>query len=191
MTAPGGHPHIDDMSQSTDEETTFRVRAEIAIAASPHEVYDTVSDLARSGEWSPECRGGRWISGMPGAVGSVFRGDNLRGTDVVSWAPVVRGGWQTESEVTAAERGRLFQWVVLNSAGEKQDSTWTYEIRPTRDGCVLVHHYRLGRLTEGLAKIFDGLSEAGCARFVTEWNAKLGQDVATSLKRLKTVVEQA
>ncbi|MEK8170432.1 SRPBCC family protein [Streptomyces sp. M19] len=33
--------------------TTFQVRAEIEIAASAAKVYDTVSDLPRSGEWSP------------------------------------------------------------------------------------------------------------------------------------------
>ncbi|MEV4442154.1 SRPBCC family protein [Streptomyces sp. NPDC049577] len=179
------------MSQFTESGTTFQVRAEIKVAAAPEKIYDTVSDLARSGEWSPECQGGRWISGEPGQVGSVFQGDNVRGTEVVAWAPVIRGPWNTEAEVVAAERGRIFQWVILNSAGEKQDSTWTYEIEPDGDGgALLIHRYRLGRLTEGLAKIFEGLSQEERERFVSEWNAKLADDVAATLERVKTVIEK-
>ncbi|MFF5444596.1 SRPBCC family protein [Streptomyces sp. NPDC012888] len=170
--------------------TTFEARAEIVVNADPQVVYDTVSDLGRSGEWSPECTGGTWIKGEPGQVGSIFRGDNVRGTDVVAWAPVIRGPWTTESEVIEAEPGRLFRWVILNSAGERQDSVWTFSVEPTEGGSLLVHHYRLGRLTEGLAKIIRGLSEEDRLRFVSQWNAKLGDDVAATLARIKTVIEK-
>ncbi|MEV4501917.1 SRPBCC family protein [Streptomyces klenkii] len=167
------------------------VQARILIAAAPGAVYETVSDLTRSGEWSRECTGGRWVSGTPRTVGAVFRGENYRGADVVPWAPVVRGPWTTESEVVAAEPWRLFQWVVRDSAGRRQDSTWTYELQATADGCLLVHRYRLGRLTEGLAKIFEQLGEDGRRRFTAAWNEKLADDVAASLSRIKSVVEAA
>ncbi|MET9412707.1 SRPBCC family protein [Streptomyces klenkii] len=167
------------------------VQARILIAAAPGAVYETVSDLTRSGEWSRECTGGRWVSGTPRTVGAVFRGENYRGADVVPWAPVVRGPWTTESEVVAAEPWRLFQWVVRDSAGRRQDSTWTYELQATADGCLLIHRYRLGRLTEGLAKIFGQLGEDGRRRFTAAWNEKLADDVAASLSRIKSVVEAA
>ncbi|MEU5190135.1 SRPBCC family protein [Streptomyces klenkii] len=167
------------------------VQARILIAAAPGAVYETVSDLTRSGEWSRECTGGRWVSGTPRTVGAVFRGENYRGADVVPWAPVVRGPWTTESEVVAAEPWRLFQWVVRDSAGRRQDSTWTYELQATADGCLLIHRYRLGRLTEGLAKIFEQLGEDGRRRFAAAWNEKLADDVAASLSRIKSVVEAA
>ncbi|MEH6379105.1 SRPBCC family protein [Streptomyces sp. KLMMK] len=169
----------------------LRVRARILVAAAPYTLYDTVSDLARSGEWSRECTGGRWVSGTPRTVGAVFRGENRRGADVVPWAPIVRGPWTTESEVVAAEPGRLFQWVVRDSAGRRQDSTWTYEFEAAGDGCLLVHHYRLGRPTEGLAKIFRQLGPDGRRRFTTEWNRKLADDVDASLSRIKDIVERA
>lgn len=178
------------MSEFQGSSTTFQVRAESYISATPEEVYATVSDLARSGEWSPECTGGTWVSGEPARVGSVFHGDNTRGKDVVAWAPVIRGPWTTIAEVVAAEPGRRFSWVICNSAGEKQDSTWTYELKPAEGGCILVHHYRLGRLTEGLAKIFEGLPEEKRQRFVKEWNAKLADDVAATLARIKVVIEK-
>ncbi|MFH8788871.1 SRPBCC family protein [Streptomyces roseoverticillatus] len=175
---------------TTGTPAILRVQARVLIAAAPDTVYDTVSDLTRSGEWSRECTGGRWVSGTPRTVGAVFRGENYRGADVVPWAPVVRGPWTTESEVVAAEPWRLFQWVVRDSAGRRQDSTWTYELEATAEGCLLVHHYRLGRPTEGLAKIFAQLGEDGRRRFTAAWNEKLADDVAASLSRIKRVIER-
>jgi hypothetical protein len=170
--------------------TTFLVRAEIHVNASPQELYDVVSDLPRSGEWSPECKGGEWVVGEPGQVGSIFRGDNLRSTEVVPWAPVIRGPWQTESEVVEAVPGKVFRWVVLNSARGRQESVWSYEIEPAPGGgSTLVHHYRLGRLTEGLTKIFENLDDAGRARFVREWNAKLSDEARVSVEGIKKYVE--
>nr|AQW35023.1 polyketide cyclase [Streptomyces griseoruber] len=183
---------MSDLTAYTSEGvTTFEARAETFVAASPDKVYDTVSDLSRSGEWSVECRGGTWVEGAPRTVGAIFRGENTRGTDTVAWAPVIRGPWQTESEVVEAVPGKVFRWVVLDSARRRQESTWSFEIEPTAGGCVLVHHYRLGRLTEGLSKIFAaGLDEAGRERFVREWNAKLSQDIRTTLDHLKYVLEK-
>lgn len=176
---------------NSDGVTTFQVRAEIEIAASPAKVYDTVSDLTRSAEWSPECRGGQWVEGEPRTVGAIFRGDNERGQDVVAWAPVIRGPWHTESLVVEAEPGRVFRWVILNSERGKQESTWSFEIEPTATGSKLIHHYRLGKLTEGLSKIFaSGLDEAGRERFVKEWNAKLADDVQATVERIKVVIEK-
>ena len=48
-----------------DSQPLFELRAEIEIAAAPEVTYSVVSDLPRSGDWSPECRGGEWISGSP------------------------------------------------------------------------------------------------------------------------------
>ncbi|MFD3499206.1 SRPBCC family protein [Streptomyces sp. NPDC058676] len=175
----------------TSGKTTFSARAQIETSASPEKVYDTVSALERSGEWSVECTGGTWVSGRPGTVGAIFRGDNVRGTDVVAWAPVIRGPWHTESEVVAAEPARVFRWSVLDSSRGRQESVWSFEIEPTLDGgSRLVHSYWLGELTEGLAKIFSGLGEEERTRFVSEWNAKLAADIRSTVTRIKAVVEK-
>ncbi|MGW0736658.1 SRPBCC family protein [Streptomyces sp. NPDC002851] len=169
----------------------FEVRAETVISASPDAVYHVVSDLGRSGEWSPECTGGSWVEGEPGTVGSIFRGDNVRGTDVVAWAPVIRGPWTTESEVIEAEPGRVFRWSILDSERNRQHSVWSYEISAAAGGgSRVVHHFCLGKLTEGLAKIIAGLAEDDQERFVTEWNDKLAEDVAATLDRIKVIVEK-
>ncbi|MFF9626957.1 SRPBCC family protein [Streptomyces griseosporeus] len=171
--------------------TTFEVRAETFVAASPEKVYDTVSDLGRSGEWSAECKGGTWVEGTPRTVGAIFRGENERGAEPVAWAPVIRGPWQTEAEVVEAVPGKVFRWVILDSRRRRQESTWSFEIEPVEGGSLLVHHYRLGRLTEGLAKIFAaGLDEAGRERFVREWNEKLAGDIRSTVEHIKYVIEK-
>jgi hypothetical protein len=169
----------------------FDLRADIAVSATPDEVYAVVSDLSRSAEWSAECTGGTWVSGDPATIGAVFRGENLRAKDVVAWAPVVRGTWRTESEVIAAEPGRVFRWAMRDGSGRAQDSVWSYEIEPADDGCVLVHHFRMGAPTEGIRGITSEMDETERNRFFADWDAKLAKDLLATLQRIKAVVEKA
>ncbi|MCZ4611617.1 SRPBCC family protein [Streptomyces sp. Lzd4kr] len=179
-----------DLAKSPGGLTTFRVQSSIWIAAPAEQVYDTVSDLPRSGQWSPECKGGRWVSGEPGTVGAIFRGENVRDSGVISWAPVIRGAWQTESEIVEAS-GRVFRWNVLDSSRNRQESVWSYEIQPMDGGCRLTHHYWLGEPTEGLSKIFEGLGEADRRRFVDAWAAKLARDVLVTVQHIKALIESS
>lgn len=169
----------------------FQLRAAVRVSASPSEVYAVISDLGRSGEWSPECLGGEWVSGDASTVGAVFRGENLRTEDVVAWAPVVRGTWFTESEVTAAEPGRTFRWAMRNSAGERQQSVWGFDIEPAAEGSVLAHHFRMDEATEGIRGITSEMDDATKAKFFDNWGAKVEQDLGTTLKRIKAVIEAA
>ncbi|MFI1382330.1 SRPBCC family protein [Embleya sp. NPDC020886] len=169
----------------------FLVAAHTHIAADPAEVYALVSDLPRSAQWSPECVGGTWISGEPGTVGAVFRGENLRAPDVVGWAPVVRGTWFTESEVIAADPGHGFGWAMRDSAGVRQDSVWRYDIEPATGGCVLTHRFRMGHATEGIRGITAAMDEAQTRRFLAEWGAKLAADLPVTLERVKRIAERS
>ncbi|ONK15547.1 SRPBCC family protein [Streptomyces sp. MP131-18] len=169
----------------------FQVSAEVYVAASPEEVYAVVSDLPRSGEWSIECRGGNWVSGRPGTVGAVFRGENHRTEDVVAWAPVVRGDWTTESEVVAAEPGRTFRWSIRNHAGQRQESIWSFDIRAADGGSVLVHHYWMGEATEGIRGITAKMDAAEKEKFFADWSDKLKTDLAATVQRIKKVIERA
>ena len=179
------------MSETTGvSEPLFHSSAEIHVAAPPETVYEVISDLPRSGEWSPECEGGEWVAGEPARVGAVFEGKNSRSPDVVAWAPVVRGTWTTRAEVVAAEPGRTFRWAMLTKAGERQDSVWGYDIRPADGGSVLTHHFRMGAPTEGIRSITSGMDEAEKRRFFREWREKVAADLTTTLRRVKAVVEQ-
>jgi hypothetical protein len=169
----------------------FELGARIRVSASPEETYAVVSDLTRSKEWSPECMGGEWIEGEPSAVGSVFRGENLRSEDVVGWAPLVRGTWYTEARVVEAEPGRTFRWMMLTHAREDQESVWGFDIEDAGQGASwLVHHFRMGKATAGIHKIVADLDEDARIRFVAEWTAKLEKDLDDTLARIKDVVEK-
>lgn len=172
-----------------DTTPLFDLRADALVAATPMEVYNVVSDLTRSGEWSPECLGGEWISGTPSTVGAVFRGKNLRSENVVGWAPLVRGIWHTECRIVEAEPGRTFRWMMLSHANEDQESVWGFDMEDACGHCTLTHHFRMGKATAGINKIVAELDEPARKRFVDEWTAKLNQDLTDTLKRIKDVVE--
>ena len=178
------------MVSIVDNSPLFELRSDITVSATPEEVYAVVSDLRRSGEWSPECLGGEWTSGEPAEVGSIFRGENLRSDDVVGWAPLVRGIWYTESRVVRAEPGRTFQWMMLSHANEEQESVWGFDVTPAATGgSVLVHHFRMGKATAGIHKIVSELAEPERVRFVQDWTDKLALDLEDTLKRIKDVIE--
>lgn len=169
----------------------FELSVYARLSAPPEAVYAVVSDLSRSGEWSPECVGGTWIAGEPGTVGAVFRGENRRSAEVVAWAPVVRGTWFTESEVVVAEPGRTFRWSMRTRAGERQDSVWAYDIVPVGGGSLLTHRFRMGAATEGIRGITAGMDEAATDRFFAEWSTKLAGDMQMTVDRIRRVVERA
>jgi hypothetical protein len=179
------------MGETTNEnKPLFRAEAEIEISATPQEIYSVISDLPRSGEWSPECQGGEWVTGEPATAGAVFRGENRRDPDVVAWAPVVRGVWTTYSEVVTAEPDRTFRWAMHDSAGRKQHSVWGFDIREADGSSVLVHHFRMDAATEGIVGITSEMDETQKARFFEEWGDKIAGDLAVTLERIKVVIEK-
>ncbi|MFI1200442.1 SRPBCC family protein [Streptomyces sp. NPDC020883] len=177
------------MNPDSESAPLFRISVESHIAKTPNFVYSVVSDLPRCHQWSEECTGGEWIHGGPGAVGSVFRGHNFRRTDVVAWAPVVRGSWTTMAEVVAADPDHRFSWAMRTNAGRAQDSVWGFTLRPSEGGTALTHHFRMGVPTEGIQGITAQMSDDEKNRFFKEWGAKVKTDMAATVGRLKKVIE--
>jgi hypothetical protein len=106
----------------------------IVVAAPPEAVYDLVSDVTRTGEWSPVCVACWWDEGATGAVGDWFTGRNV----------TPERTWETRSQVVAADRGREFAWAVGGSRAR-----WGYTLEPVDGGT---------RLTESWAFLPDGLA---------------------------------
>ena len=89
----------------------------IVVNRPPTDAWAAVSDVARMGEWSPECTACRWVGNATGpSVGAKFEGDN-----VAKFAGRTLKAWTTTSEVTECEPGRVFAFVVEGY------TTWRYD----------------------------------------------------------------
>ncbi len=134
--------------------------ASIVIKRPISEVFDAIADITRMGEWSPECRAGRWIDPATGpAVGARFEGDN-----VAALGPVTLKRWTTTSEVTACVPEEVFEFVAEGY------TTWRYEFTEL-DGATTVtetfHHapysgwqkYVYGMLLRRSAAMVTGMNQ--------------------------------
>ena len=108
--------------------------ASVVVAVPPEELYDLVSDVTRTGEWSPVCVACWWDEGATGRAGDWFTGRNV----------TPERTWETRSLVAVADRGREFAWLVGGSRAR-----WGYLLEPVGGGT---------RLTETWAFLPDGLA---------------------------------
>jgi uncharacterized protein YndB with AHSA1/START domain len=106
--------------------------ARIRIEAPPEHVYGLVADLARMGDWSPECRRCDWIDGSTSpAVGARFRGSNRIGPY----------RWSMAGRVVAADPGREFAFVTTDAG--RDGTRWSYRFEPAGSGCEVVESYEV------------------------------------------------
>lgn len=107
--------------------TEFQYSDSIEIAASPAAVYDLVSDVTRTGEWSPICTGCEWNDGAEGPrVGATFTGHNEASGRT----------WSTTSRVEVADPGREFTWSVAGGLVR-----WSYTLAPAGSGTRLTESW--------------------------------------------------
>jgi uncharacterized protein YndB with AHSA1/START domain len=105
-------------------ETHVEVSREIA--AAPEKVWDAITDVARMGEWSPECHTCQWVGDAEGpSVGARFQGQNRNGDHE----------WTTEAEIIELDAPRRF--VFEGVVGDYHFSRWGYVIEPTDSGCTV------------------------------------------------------
>ena len=89
-------------------------------------MYDLVTDIGRTGEWSPICRTCWWKDKQSARPGARFIGRNEADGRV----------WETESQVAIADRGREFAWLV----GGKY-ARWGYRLEPVDGGTRLTESW--------------------------------------------------
>ena len=136
-------------------------------------VWDLVSDVTRTGEFSPETFEAEWLDGATGPrAGARFRGHVRRN----GWGPV----YWTVCTVTACEPRREFGFAVLGPGGQTVN-TWRYELAAAGDGTDVTESFALPE--NPLNRLYWAL--AGWARMRTNLNG-----MRTTLERIKTVVEQ-
>ena len=105
---------------------TYELQESIVVPATPEEVHALVSDVTRTGEWSPQCHRCEWEDERRG-VGARFVGHNR--------TPVRE--WETVSEVIADVPGEHFAWSVGPGRAE-----WGYRIRAVDGGTELTEYTR-------------------------------------------------
>ena len=144
--------------------------ASVVIARPPSEVFATIADVTRMGEWSPENTGARWVDGADGpAVGARFEGDNE-----AKIGPVTLKKWTTVSEVTVYEPTTVFEFVAEGY------TTWRYEFEAAGDGT---------RVTESVSHA----PYTGWQKFAYETvmrrSTAIVKDMQRTLDRLKAALE--
>ena len=147
----------------------------IDVAASPDQVYALVSDIARMGEWSPECVQCAWTKGASGpAVGARFKAKNKGG----------RGpAWSNTPTVTVADPGREF---AFNRSGPGVGSyTWRYLMEPTTTGTRLTESFDAER---PLGPVMTWITEKWTGS--TDRDDDLHRGMVTTLDRIKTAAEK-
>lgn len=150
-------------------EEQLRRSASVRISAPPMVVYDLVRQLERMGEWSPENRGGRWVSGDGSSVGDQFEGDNRRGE--VEWTFGVT--------VNAAEPGVVFAFHT--GPADRPLVQWTYRMDSDGAGTTLTESWELLE-PQGFIDHFG-------TGYPSERAAVVEQDLVTTLTRLQAHLE--
>ncbi len=112
----------------------LRLSASVVVARSPEQVYALVSDVTRTGEWSPTCTACWWDEGAGPEPGSWFTGRNV----------TPQRTWETRSQVVVADPGREFTWVVGDGLVR-----WSYLLEPCDEGTRLTERWDF--LPAGLA----------------------------------------
>ena len=147
-----------------------RGSASVVVNRSPDVVFAAISDITRTGEWSPECLAGHWVDGATGpTVGAKFEGDNEA---VVAGFTLKK--WTTTSVVTACVPGEVFEFVA------EVYTTWRYQLEPTGTGTKVTETYSYP-------------SQTGMKKFLYETvmrrPAVMTRGMQQTLNRIKTSLE--
>lgn len=148
----------------------------IVVAASPESLYDMVSDVTRTGEWSPVCTACWWDEADdPDAarVGAWFTGRNV----------LPERTWETRSQVVAAERGREFAFVVGGSYVR-----WGYTFTPVDGGTRVTESWEF--LPDGIA-MFEEKYGARAQAEIADRTRAAHEGIPVTLAAIKRTAESA
>lgn len=141
----------------------------IDINCSPREVYDTISQLERMGEWSPENFGGAWLKGDGTSVGDEFEGINRIG----------EREWTAVATITRCDPGEAFCFAV--GPADDPGTTWGYLFEASGDGTTVTETWDVLRLPSTL--------ETYSAEQLAQRKAGVQESMRTTLANLKATCE--
>lgn len=139
------------MTDSPDTDFPTKGSATVEVGASAQAVYDFLTDLDRLPTLSPENQRCEFLKDADGIeVGVRFRGYNKSGDYE----------WHADCEVTVADAGRAFAYVVPPSF--EHATTWGYDIEAIGpDSCRVTEWFDAPMLA--LPDVYPGKIEGRCA----------------------------
>jgi hypothetical protein len=142
------------------------------VNASAQMLYNLVSDVTRTGEWSPVCASCWWEDeATAGQVGSWFTGRN----------ELPERTWETRSQVVVAEHGREFAWVV----GGKY-VRWGYTLTAADSGTILTESWDF--LPEGIS-MFEEKHGADAPAQIADRTQQALEGIPITLAAIKRIAE--
>lgn len=106
----------------------------VEVAADVETVYETVRQLERMGEWSPENQGGTWLSGDGTTVGDRFEGNNAVGDYT----------WTAVAEVVRCDPNQAFCFTVGDL--DNPVAEWGYHLEATNNGTKVTETWKMTQL---------------------------------------------
>jgi hypothetical protein len=145
----------------------------VQMHASPDQIWGLISDVTRTGEFSPETFECEWIDGATGpAVGAKFRGHVNRNNSGVKY-------W-TVCTVVESEPGKAFAFTV--GVGNRVVNSWRYELAASGDGTAVTESFALD----------DNVFTSLYWKLLGKRRGKTNRDgMRTTLERIKAVAEAA
>ncbi|MBB6629123.1 SRPBCC family protein [Nocardioides sp. KIGAM211] len=154
-------------------ETDLRTHQQsVSVAASAASLYELVSDVTRTGEWSPVCAACWWDDeAAAGQVGAWFTGRN----------ELPDRTWETRSQVVAAEPGREFAWMVGG-----RFVRWGFTLAEGEAGTTLTESWEF--LPDGIAMFGDKFGDEAPAQIADRTRQAL-DGIPRSLAAIKRIAE--
>jgi Polyketide cyclase / dehydrase and lipid transport len=143
----------------------------VVVRCPPERLYDLVSDVTRTGEWSPVCRACWWDEGHSGRVGDWFTGRN----------EVPGRTWETRSQVVAADPGREFAWIVGGTLVR-----WGFTLEPVADGTRLTEAWNF--LPAGQERFLERYGE-DAPRQIEDRTRAAHEGIPATLAAIKRIAE--
>ena len=123
----------------------------VVVDASPASVWQVISDVTRTGEWSHECREACWLDGAVAAAPGVrFRGRNRQG-----W---VR--WGRKCEIITVDEPREIAWRTVSTLLYPDSTVWRLRLEPLDQGTRIVQEFEVVRAPKVLDYLYAAVLPA-------------------------------
>jgi hypothetical protein len=155
---------VDDNSRRHEES--------VVVAAAPDALFDLVTDIGRTGEWSPICTGCWWDDpAQAGQVGAWFTGRN----------ELPHRTWETRSKVVVSDRPSEFAFLVGDGFVR-----WGYTFQPAGAGTLLTESWHF--LPAGIEMFQDKYGEQAATE-IEERTQAARTGIPATLAAIKRIAE--